>query len=471
MNKKILLVLVALLAIVFVFAGCENYNQEPIPTEDYSQYLVTGNGGMAVQQGNYLYFINGSAGLTAKNTFGEAEKGAIMRYKTDANGALVGDAVTIVPKVAYDQSMSGGIYIFGEWIYYVSPSTETNSEGVVQSSYVDFFRTKTNGTNTEKLITLTSNTNEYAFSKDALIYYYNGTLYSVKYETKNTEVIAENVTSYVIPKNGNYDAKSAKADVNGYVYYTKASEDISDFNNELWVAKFDNSYNEKVIGKYSYFSEAEQKQFENNQGEPDYTKIFRISPIKFENGVLYYTKNISENASSVNVGIYSYDMNNYFADKKFVASKETKWTELSTYTGIYTTENANQIIVTDSSKTWLLEKGKIAVELFPELKTILAVKGGYMYYYSSSSKDIYKMNLTTEEEDRINAIKVTETTPDVAWLPVEMVGDYIYYVNAEYSYVYRINTKLEKGADGYNVMLGKYSAEDQKLVDAANDEE
>ena len=111
MNKKILLVLVAVLTLVFVFTGCESYDFGPVAGDDYSKELVIGNGGVAVQQGNYLYFVNGSAGIAADNTFGKVVKGAIMRYKVDSNGALVGEPVTIVPKAAYGTSTVSGITI------------------------------------------------------------------------------------------------------------------------------------------------------------------------------------------------------------------------------------------------------------------------------------------------------------------------------------------------------------------------
>ena len=488
MNKKILLVLVAVLALVFVFTGCESYDFGPVAGDDYSKELVIGNGGVAVQQGNYLYFVNGSAGIAADNTFGKVVKGAIMRYKVDSNGALVGEPVTIVPKAAYGTSTVSGIYVYGEWIYYASPSTATDSEGNVQTDDIVFFRTKTNGTDTEKLLTLKGLSTEYAFSENALIYVTTNlssssastyTITSVDYETKESSVITDKATAYVIPRETKFDAKSTKVNADGYVYYTKASEELSDFNNEVWVAKMDNSYNAKMIGKYSYFADAEKDKYEANDfsiGTPDYNKIFTIVPVKYANGVLYYAKYISENGSSVNKGVYSYDVENYLnTTKKFDGSLETTWSTLTTYSTLYPTDNKETLIVATTSKMYILTPGEgvvagvFAEEIFPTVKTVLAVKDGYMFYYTSTSNDIYKIKITTEGEEKENAVKITNVTPNSTWRIMEMTGDFIYYVHPDYNYVYRINTALEKTDDNYDVMLGKYNEADQKLVDKANE--
>lgn len=455
MSKKILLILVVLLATVFVFTGCESYDVEPIANGNlYVQSKVEGNGGMAVQQGNYLYFVNGVAGNTADNTFGKVVKGAIMRYTLDNAGKIVSDSlVTVVPKAVYNKSATSGFYVFGEWIYYVSPSTATNSEGTLLTNYIDFFRTKTDGTGTEKICTVDGNSTEYAFSSTALLYVTGNTLYSVKYDTKEVVTIAEEVTSYMIARDTDFDPKATKKDADDYVVYTKALEDIGEFGNEVWVASFDNSFNEKMIGKTSYAT------------DPSYDKVFAISALEYANGTLFYHKYINENGSNVNMGIYSYDVADFInSGATFTANKEKQWTSLSSYNAVYMTDDANKIVVSSSAKLWTIELGKPAVELIPESKTIIAIKGNYVYYCSSSSTVVYRYNMNGLE----NAVKVTATAPDTGWVQSEMIGDYLYYVNNDYDYVHRIDTKLDTDADGYDMMLGKYNAADQEAIDEAN---
>ena len=118
MKKKLTILFAALLVVVTaaaVFAGCtENLKQDAISTE-FSD-VVASNGGMAVVYGNYLYFVNGYAGETAANTFGEVVKGAVCRVSLQ-NGVPSGEAQVIVPKNVYGTDKTyGGIYIVDDYI-------------------------------------------------------------------------------------------------------------------------------------------------------------------------------------------------------------------------------------------------------------------------------------------------------------------------------------------------------------------
>ena len=75
MNKKTVLIIIALLAIAAITVGCtENYKQNPIGG-NYDNKEIFSNGGMAVKYGDYLYFINGYAAKDDKNNFGDVVKG------------------------------------------------------------------------------------------------------------------------------------------------------------------------------------------------------------------------------------------------------------------------------------------------------------------------------------------------------------------------------------------------------------
>ncbi len=475
MNKKLLVLITLLIAVAVLFCACgENYDFGPVAGENYSDKAVVGNGGMAVVQGNYLYFINGVSTYGSDNTFGKVVKGAIMRHTLDENGNIVGDAVTVVPKKVFSSSVNAGIYVYGEWIYYVTPSNATNSEGVKQTGYIEFFRTKTDGTSTQMVLRLNGNSAEYAFSRDALCYYLDGTLYSVKLDGKfENKVLAEEVTSYLFPRETEYNPADTAKDGDEYVYYTKASEVETESNNELWIASMDGSVNEKVIDKLSYFSAEEKAKYENlNSPEeyPDYTKVYTVAIKNYVDGVLYYSKTYTENGTAVDAGIFSYDFEADYLNATtpaFDASKEKKYTS-TVYASIYPYGDADKIIVSDGSKLWIVG-GQSKEELFPSNVTVLAVQGGYMYYSNSGSNDVYRFKITSVDSEKESASKVTVSTPDTAWLKVEMMGDYLYYVQPDYDYVYRINTKLSSDADGYDVRLGTYSAEDLEAISATEE--
>ena len=50
---------------------------------DYSYSEVVSNGGFAVEAGNFVYFINGVEANTADNTYGDVQKGALVRISKD----------------------------------------------------------------------------------------------------------------------------------------------------------------------------------------------------------------------------------------------------------------------------------------------------------------------------------------------------------------------------------------------------
>lgn len=135
---KITAILILALALVAAIVGCQKYDWGPIGSTD-KEGDVTGNGTLAVVQRDTLYFVNGKDDLTAivepkNNYFGNAsKKGSIYKAALGADGS-VSDVQLLVPKMFYTGNTGGGIYVYGEWIYYTSPSTETDKTGSVLTS-------------------------------------------------------------------------------------------------------------------------------------------------------------------------------------------------------------------------------------------------------------------------------------------------------------------------------------------------
>ena len=143
--KLALIVLVVAVAATAVLAACQDYTWGPVGTTDPE----AGNGSVAVAQGNTVYFVNGKGDTSSitepeNNWFGQAGyKGSIMKGTLAADGS-VKDVAVVVPKMFYNGQAEGGLYVFGNWIYYTSPSTDTQSDGTVLTSQQDFYRTRRN---------------------------------------------------------------------------------------------------------------------------------------------------------------------------------------------------------------------------------------------------------------------------------------------------------------------------------------
>ena len=176
--KKIISMIVALVMALTLltacssgFTGVKEYGGE-----------VSSNGGFAVQKGDYVYFINGKEDYTADNTFGTPQKGALVRAKLAdlKNFGTMAACEMVIPKLMYTEytDANTGVYIFGDYVYYATPSTVKNKKGEVQNTNVEFTKTKLDGTNTKVIATVSGLDTPYRFVSDA-----EGNVYLTVYTT------------------------------------------------------------------------------------------------------------------------------------------------------------------------------------------------------------------------------------------------------------------------------------------------
>ena len=268
MKKRLWAVLLGVLIALSVSAcsGDGNYGAISVSGRQDTSYTVYSNGGSAVQYGNYVYFINGNRGYDdadgTANIWGDVVKGALYRAElsgtkdgseftvtanadtglefvtskgldSEENIVDIVDVQLIAPKTIGTSGYAGGIYIFDDYVYYASPNNQQNKEGVVQANKIDFFRTKLDGSRTQKIFTTTedSASNPYGFYKyDGSVYLVvldGTTLKSVKIGSRKHRVtqIAEEVTSVVIPERPVYYAGINENGVENFVYYTRVEDE------------------------------------------------------------------------------------------------------------------------------------------------------------------------------------------------------------------------------------------------------
>lgn len=176
--NKIICVTTAVIAALGVSAatGCgKYYGARALSGENiFTEEKAVSNGGFAVEKGGYIYFINGVEGNTAAKSFGKTVKGAIYRIsKTDFAAHNYSTVDCVVPLVAHAEDYNAGLFVYGDYIYYATPSTAKNSDGEVQNENLDLKRTKLDGTQTVKnpFVTIESLSAEYRFvEKDGTVY-------------------------------------------------------------------------------------------------------------------------------------------------------------------------------------------------------------------------------------------------------------------------------------------------------------
>ncbi len=224
-SKKILSLLAAvtLLASTVVMSGCgrKYYKADGLDGYVSSQNAANSNGGFAVEKDGYVYFINGKAENTAENKFGDVVKGSLMRIKTeDLNAGSYDKAQTVVPLLFVAGNYDAGIYIYGDYVYYATPTTDKDVKtGEVANTHLDFKSAKLDGTEVMKKYyyrTSTSNA-KYRFVKgdNGVVYLLieeDGALKSHNTETGETTVLVSGSSiSYY------FDEKNPE---NPNVYYT-----------------------------------------------------------------------------------------------------------------------------------------------------------------------------------------------------------------------------------------------------------
>ncbi len=226
-SKKILSLLAAvtLLGSTVVMSGCggDYYKADGLDGYVASQNAANSNGGFAVEKDGYVYFINGKAENTAENKFGDVVKGALMRIKSaDLNAGNYATAETVVPLLFVAGNYDAGIYIYGDYVYFATPTTDKDVKtGEVANTHIDFKRARLDGTQVMKnyYYRLESSNAKYRFVKgdDGVVYLLfeeDGALKSLNTEEEDAKptvlVSGESISYY-------YDEKNPE---NPNVYYT-----------------------------------------------------------------------------------------------------------------------------------------------------------------------------------------------------------------------------------------------------------
>ncbi len=390
--KKISVAIVFVLFVcIAILSGCGG---SPIVLPNKNDPVI-GNGGLTVQKGDYLYFVNGyysksnlSTTSIDDNDFGNVLNGSICRTKLGNNGKIEKDekgfltnVEVIVPKlVGFEQ---GGFYIFGDKLYYLTPVNKTDKSGTVKNELTEISKINLDGTKQEIVYETENEVNasniQFSYvNGEVHIAVLDGTnLVYINGNTKKSVKVAENVTSFAMgQKEAYYDSTLAKNvdEFANNIYYTRnASEDET------------SNLTGNVVASYNITSKEETiLNFDNN--------TFAIVDCK--NGSLYYNKTDSVVGST------------YLAkmplNKTFDVTNEIKLLYAS-YTTVYIADfdsnatNENFVITSDGSKLKVhyIENGKFSQskEIANGTITILSVRGGQIYYLNGDSTNLYIANI------------------------------------------------------------------------------
>lgn len=462
-SKKIFSLVAAATLVTTAFIGaCGKNEYKGDAIEDYkTEGVVSSNGGFAVEKGEFVYFINGSETYTADNVYGEAVKGALMRVaKADLANKDYSKVKTVVPQLLVSQNYDSGIYIFGDYVYYATPTTDKNLSGDVENSWIDFKRAKLDGSEgpEDYFLRLENNAAKFRFVQAGAdndiycLYEEDGALKSYNVTDDETHVLVSGAKSAFFfdkndPTNANvyytmavtYDVDKANSATAAFdqVYcvnaaataevdedeasYTVAGGKTYDFDKKFMEEKNkeakendeDEPYDFKDYATYPYVNLGNLVLDGIGQGSreyPPYTsnKTDALTPdgytytiSSYENGGLYFTRKANVTTESAEAGAKLY----YLADK--TVSSAQSWNPVignkaeNLTTVAYNTTNAS------SSAIFLVDG-----------------EGKHSYLYVADGT-LYKAFSAEGALAEINAIPMAYNLSEVTLWQVK--GNYLYY--------------------------------------------
>lgn len=474
-TTRILVVCVLLLGVIFALAACsENTKQKAISTEIPDGAVVVDNGGMAVQYGSYVYFVNGYVGSSADNTFGDVVKGAICRATLKNGEPDYTTVEVVVPKNVYGSDTKyPGIYIVDGYIYYHSTSVEKNSKREYKTDEGVLMRTSLDGSKTDTLVSFDDNASVIYAGDNShyVVYVTDNYAYSLDPSTKKSTLL-----SVPNAKNPDSDKQTVVAynfagDYMVYTMYNYAIEPSSNYNKDyvVWAYNLKTGENKKIMDSSIY----------GVDGMLFTTTVKEIVPTA-EGFKLYYTKTGNVNNQSNGYYMYAFSATNPTFDK----SKEVRYTigDGTSYTRFFALNNGYSIAFADKffdvfddndggkGVARLLGDNTTSLTLIDVVETNDEVFARYIasdvftyFRLYSKANDVYTV------ADDGNAIKFFSGKYDSSYVTYDVVNNVIYYLNENmndnaYYYVIPAMSDLTPGNDvdiATGKILGIFTNEDE----------
>lgn len=440
--KKLLCLVLAVISIFAMTACGTGWKSE---VTDYSGE-VSSNGGFAVVKGDWVYYVNGVELNTAENGFGTPVKGALVRTKLADLGNENAVSQIVVPKLVYsDATQDKGFYIFGDYVYYTSPSTEKNKAGEVLNTNLAFIRTKLDGTDTKVIHTADALNVAYRFVESGEKVYLvtnetvDGDNLLVSYDAATGKEVAKSskITSYLFPEDLTAD----------YCYYVEVAHDeVLDEDEAFHNVKkfnFDGTGDALVLSgdmgtqgvTFSLIKDTGANLFfSETYVDTSVSNITRYLGVKKadlgEDAAQNYAKAVLLNNSTTDASII-FDSKSYFADFDCIVYHDATYGFIRyNYTDVANPETfGHQQLISD----------KKVVETVSAL-TVAFYEGGYVYM-TNSDNYYYRVELEALLNGTATATQVTyvalKTTS--TWHNPEIVNGFMLAAVSDepfYGYVY-----------------------------------
>ncbi len=391
--KYIMLALTFVFVFVFAFTGCGS-GMEKFETGPNEDDVVTGNGSLAVTKGDYMYFVNGYTACEntdVSNYNQTVTYGALYRVKLlngfpekdydeeseDYDGSRkIKDVDILVKKVVGFESM--GLYIFGDYIYFTSPSTDVDENLKIQNKKVMFYRTKIDrSTAPEFIYTTESDGENVSFNMlqngdDIFLMILDGTnLKIVKYSqsVRKSDATYKNVSSVAFAR---YSTAGDVSEFNKDVYYTRTIQEEDE-----------GLANGNIVCRYNL---DESKNYDKVLADDKTSITFKFA----SKDSVFYEKTLSDSTMTDNKAKFCAVSN--------IAkiNDETAETEISAIPySDYALISGTRVVVNSGSAIILKSTNET---LYSGSATIIGVYGDYVYLFDTSANTIKRVSLVNKED-------------------------------------------------------------------------
>ena len=377
---------------------------------------VLQNGGFVAETDNYVYFINGEETYTENNKLGKPVKGALMVAEKSKLADGSAEAQTVVPKLFAAGDVNAGVYIYGDKIYYATPSVKKDTSGNAATEYLDVCSSTLDGKTHTTYTTVKGNSTNYRFVQtDSSVHfvYYNSeetSLVDYNVTAKSETVIEDEVSAATFVANG---ALSSAAVLYTVVPKNENTNQTEAFNVLYGYMPSDNAESNKGV------------EIVSGEGTPDatyavtftvgeYAFFTRTRTIQSEEVTTYGAKVSDLMTSKTEKAVeYKYNSAAVASDSVFV-DLETVYDVDGDYIVKYSTDEDGKVL---NLKETVAKVG---------VTKLLFVNGNDMYYISSEN-ELAKVDVTDAEAEQI---RVSEGAVVTDWFAPVVAGGCVFYLDA-----------------------------------------
>ncbi len=503
MKKLIVAILTVILALC-TLSGCSNSTGALDNTDGAVTY---GNGSFLVEKGDYAYFINGKEVVTAENKFGKVEKASLVRVlKTELSNPKTAKIETVIPKLILSANYASGFFMYGDYVYYATPSTIQDKTGAVLNTHNEFYRfnLKTGKNDSNYICKLENNTKDFKFIEvDGKVYLITTATVTDGEASQNKLVVYDCESKNKIFTSENYVEVAFAEDSSKTVFFTVKGRTVALNNAEQ---DFDELYRYNV-GETSATLELSGAGFSDMSFDDRETTLTedKLVPVRGSNGV---TINLIKNTGKLfvykvnkndtdNTGSYYYGTDlvdgegaiketltkiNLGASNGYIDQAMQKTSYFKSLNEVYYVESGDAFVSAlmkfDYTAQNSLNKlnGRTIISEECEGYTIQFVKGDYMYLANASEGYYYRCNYTATSDVKVNKINAVPMQVSSSWFIPTVVDDRYfigaYSGNYYLNYIYVVDmqkiddaTLLEgKDVTYYEDYLETYSVENRENI-------